>query len=374
MGTLALSLALIAILAILGYLWVRRTPDSGTPPKISIKPDTLDGVVEPGTPEASIGQGTPEPKVTPPPSPKPLQPVLPKQFVVLDLETTGLDPHTDEIIEFGAIRVNRDSDTHTAFGTLVKPQKGIPRLITSVTGITQAMVDKDGVPLAEALTDFIEFIGDLPLVTYNAEFDIGFLQQASRRQGHSLNNKYTCALKMARTAWPGLPSYKLADLAKRGNLSEDDPHRAVGDSKRALIIFVSAVQRVGKVSWTTPPLEPVVGKARVHSPKYEHMLQVEHGVAVKAYPAGPLFGEVVVVTGACSISRSQMAEIAAKAGCEVMERVTKRTTILVTGTRDPSLYDGKEKSTKLLHAESLIKEGQSLRVLTEMDFMKIVAS
>jgi DNA polymerase-3 subunit epsilon len=120
-------------------------------------------------------------------------------------------------------------------------------------------------------------------------------------------------------------------------------------------------------------LEQVMGKARVRSPKYERMLQVERDVALKGNPAGPLYGEVIVVTGECSISRSQMADFAAKAGCEVMERVTKRTTILVTGTRDPSLYDGKEKSIKLMHAESLIKEGQSLRVLTEMDFMKMVA-
>jgi DNA polymerase-3 subunit epsilon len=277
-----------------------------------------------------------------------------------------------EIIEFGAIRVNRDSDTHTAFRALVKPGKRIPSLITSITGITQAMVDKDGMPLPQALADFIEFIGNLPLVTYNAEFDIGFLQQAARRQGHHLNNRYTCALKMARAAWPGLPSYKLTDLAKRGNLSEDDTHRAVGDSKRALIIFMSAVEQLGRVSWTAPPSGLAVGKAPMPS-RYERILQNEHDVALEGDPAGPLHGEVIVVTGACSIPRLQMADIAARAGCEVRENVTKRTTILVTGTRDLNLYNGKEKSTKLLHAESLIEKGQPIRIVNEEGFMRLVA-
>ena len=234
------------------------------------------------------------------------------------------------------------------------------------------MIDSDGMPLAEALSDFTKFLGDLPLVAYNAVFDIGFLQQAVKRQGHPLKNKYTCALKMARTAWPGLPSYRLADLAKRRNLPDDDTHRALGDSKRALIIFLAAVEEVGKVSWTMPSLDFPVEKERVRSQKYERTLHAE-GAVRKGNPAGPLNGQVIVVTGECSISRSQLADIAANAGCEVRENVTKCTTILVTGTRDVTLYDGKEKSAKLKHAETLIKEGQSLRILSEEDFMTIVA-
>jgi len=62
--------------------------------------------------------------------------LLPEEFVVLDLETTGLDPIEDEIIEFGAIRVNIRSDTHDTFQELVKPERRIPRNIAQITGIT----------------------------------------------------------------------------------------------------------------------------------------------------------------------------------------------------------------------------------------------
>ena len=181
--------------------------------------------------------------------------MLPNEFVVLDLETTGLSPLTDEIIEIGAVRAKLDSENHATFQTFVKPSRKIPRRITEITGITQEMVDQDGIPISEALTQFVKFIGDLPLVTFNAEFDIGFLCNAAKREKISINNRYTCALKRARRAWPGLPSYRLGELAKMGNLQTSDAHRALGDSIRALIVFTSATSRLGqKVRWTQPPV------------------------------------------------------------------------------------------------------------------------
>jgi len=75
---------------------------------------------------------------------------------------------------------------------------------------------------------------------------MGFLWNAAKRQGLAIENRYACALKLARRAWPGLPSYRLADLAKIGNLSDDDTHRALGDCKRAVIIFASAVSQIGE--------------------------------------------------------------------------------------------------------------------------------
>jgi DNA polymerase III epsilon subunit family exonuclease len=180
--------------------------------------------------------------------------LLPRHFVVLDLETTGLDSNRDEIIEFGAIKVTLDSDSHFRFQTLVKPEKRIPKKITEITGITQKMVDEEGVELKIALLQFLDFIEDLPLVTYNAEFDMGFLYSAARKHGVAIQNHYTCALKKARRAWPGLPSYRLVELAKLGKLPDNDTHRAVGDCTRALLVFTAATSALGqKVRWSKPP-------------------------------------------------------------------------------------------------------------------------
>jgi DNA polymerase III epsilon subunit family exonuclease len=182
--------------------------------------------------------------------------LLPRQFIVLDLETTGLSHDRDEIIEFGAIRVTLDSDNHQTFQTLVKPERKIPRMITEITGITQAMVDSEGAQLREALGQFIEFIGDLPLVAFKADFDMGFLYSAARKHGFVINNRYTCALKRARRAWPGLPSYRLVDLAKRGKLSLDEAHRSLGDCRRTVLIFTAATSTIGqKVRWSQSSFE-----------------------------------------------------------------------------------------------------------------------
>ncbi|MGO8709757.1 MAG: exonuclease domain-containing protein [Terracidiphilus sp.] len=178
---------------------------------------------------------------------------LPSEFVVLDLETTGLDPVIDEIIEIGAIRAGSGTAGRTSFQSLVKPSCRVPRNITEMTGISQAMVEIEGRQLSAVLTDFVGFIEDLPLVTFNAAFDMGFLQSAVGRCGMSVNNRYTCALQMARRAWPGLPSHRLVDLARVRNLPADDTHRALGDCTRALLIFEAAVTECGvKIEWTVP--------------------------------------------------------------------------------------------------------------------------
>jgi DNA polymerase III epsilon subunit family exonuclease len=172
--------------------------------------------------------------------------VLPERFVVFDLETTGLKPEVHEIIEIGAIRVYRDSDNHDTFQALIRPRKKIPKKITEITSITQDMVEKEGNSLEIALPQFLEFVGDLPLVSFNAEFDMAFLITAiSKVQlGASVNNRVSCALKMARRAWPGRKSYRLTDLAKDGGLSLDDTHRALGDCKRAMIIYTAAAAKL----------------------------------------------------------------------------------------------------------------------------------
>jgi DNA polymerase III epsilon subunit family exonuclease len=181
-------------------------------------------------------------------------PKLPRQFVVLDLETTGLDPKRHEIIEIGAIQANLDSDTHPTFQTLVKPESRIPREITAINGITQAMVEESGTNLTQALAEFLDFIQDLPLVTFNAQFDMAFLDNAARKHGLTINNRYTCALQLARKAWPELPSHRLVDLAKLGNLPNDNTHRALGDCRRALTIFIAAADAYGrKISWNRLP-------------------------------------------------------------------------------------------------------------------------
>ena len=174
---------------------------------------------------------------------------LPPEFVVFDLETTGLDASRHEIIEIAAIRYKKGTTTQDTLQSFVKPTKRVPKKITDLTGITQEMVDAQGEPLVDVLKGFANFVGSCRLVTFNAEFDMAFLQAAARSSGTTeFGNPVSCALKMARRAWPGRKSYRLNDLASDGQFSQGTAHRALEDSRRALIVYAAAVAELKSVA------------------------------------------------------------------------------------------------------------------------------
>ena len=167
---------------------------------------------------------------------------LPDTFIVIDLETTGLKPEHDEIIEIAAIKHTKGKINNQFIQALVKPKKKIPTKITEITGITQEMIDRDAEPMEEVFPNLLEFIGDLRLVAFNAEFDIAFLQAAAESLGHPrLTNPVSCALKMARRAFPKRRHFKLVDLAADGQFADgNQAHRALEDARRALIVYATA--------------------------------------------------------------------------------------------------------------------------------------
>lgn len=172
--------------------------------------------------------------------------IFPEKFIVFDFETTGLNPAVNEIIEIGAIRFYRDYDCLDTFQALVRPKNKIPNRITELTGITQHMVDDKGYALNFVLPEFLEFIGELPLVAFNAAFDISFLDNALTQCQLPIkhNNRVACALEMARRTWPGLESYKLLDLDKLLGITFEETHRALDDCNRALHVFLEAATKL----------------------------------------------------------------------------------------------------------------------------------
>lgn len=172
--------------------------------------------------------------------------ILPERFVVFDLETTGLDSTKHKIIEIGAIRVNRDSNKHETLRALIKIDGRVPAKITQLTGITNEMLARDGESIETALPQFLKFCGDLRLVSFNAEFDMGFLLIAAHAQGLKVPNNCSCALKMARRAWPRRRSYKLAALAGDGGFGTQN-HRALGDCQLALTVYTAAASKLRRI-------------------------------------------------------------------------------------------------------------------------------
>lgn len=150
---------------------------------------------------------------------------MPEQYVVFDLETTGLSPKKAEIIEIGAVRVNCGKITEK-FQTYVKPYGHIPQMITELTGITEAMT-KDAPCIEDALPEFLSFIGDDVLFAHNSSFDCRFIGTACLLLGYDPKNEVRDSLTLARR-YIKSENYKLETLKNLLGI-ERRSHNAVDD-------------------------------------------------------------------------------------------------------------------------------------------------
>lgn len=151
------------------------------------------------------------------------------EYVIFDIETTGLYPDSDAIIEISALKVE-DGEIIDEFSTLVNPCIHIPFDASSVNGIVDDMV-KDAPKIEEALKNFISFVGNKVLMGHNIKrFDLKFIQRdAIRFFGKPISNDYVDTLFLAQRYLPELDSHSLESLADYYDISYDGAHRALAD-------------------------------------------------------------------------------------------------------------------------------------------------
>ena len=172
------------------------------------------------------------------------------EFVVFDIETTGLSPITCKITEIGAVRVKND-EILAVFNTFVDPEMPIPEEITTLTGITDDMVA--GAPKTEeAIKMFLDFIGDRMLVAHNASFDISFIRKAAQDYELAFNNPYLDTVSMSRFVNPDLKKHKLDAIAEYFGLGDFNHHRASDDAEMCARIFYRMVAKLQNDGVSTP--------------------------------------------------------------------------------------------------------------------------
>lgn len=164
---------------------------------------------------------------------------IPGSFVAFDLETTGLRPIYNQIIEIGAVKVIDGRITET-WERLVHPGCLIPPDITRLTGITDDMVRGAGM-VEQVLPDFFDFVADLPLAAHNIRFDMGFLQADARRMGHTVGNPCVDTVPIARHCFPGLINHKLGTVARHLGVLGDAEHRGLADATVVARIMLHAL-------------------------------------------------------------------------------------------------------------------------------------
>lgn len=151
-----------------------------------------------------------------------------EQYIVLDLETTGLSPRNDRILEIGAAKVT-DGCVQEVYQTFVDPRMRIPERITELTGITDEMVcgQKSN---EQAVRELVEFCGNLPLLGHNILFDYGFVKYSAVNLGIPFERNGIDTLRIARELLPAEEKKSLEALCSRFSISKEHAHRALDDA------------------------------------------------------------------------------------------------------------------------------------------------
>lgn len=164
-------------------------------------------------------------------------------FIVADLETTGLDAESDQVIEFAAVKVTPEGRIVEEYSKLVRVSRLIPAEITRLTGITQDAINREGRSPTDAMQEFAVFVGTRPIFFHNAPFDQRFIKKAASQANIKFVNPVFDSLPLARQAWPSLGTYKLASLASHVGVAVP-AHRALEDAKATLAVLLAARQRI----------------------------------------------------------------------------------------------------------------------------------
>lgn len=157
-------------------------------------------------------------------------------FVVFDIESTGLSVREDRVIEIGAVKISKGVITDR-FSAFVNPGIPIPYRIEELTGINDSMVS-DAPMIDEILPEFISFCKGCAVVAHNASFDTGMIKRDCRLFGIEWEPTIVDTVTLAHLLLPNLAKYKLDYLAKVLEVSLDNHHRAVDDAECTALIFL----------------------------------------------------------------------------------------------------------------------------------------
>ena len=287
---------------------------------------------------------------------------FPEKYTVIDIETTGLSPAWDEIIEIAAIRYEKGSKIDEYF-TLVHPENDVDEYITELTGITNEML-ADAPTINECIGTFSDFVGESILVGYNVNFDVNFIyDNMVQYLGKPLSNDFVDVMRIARKELPELKHHRQADVVDFFNIHIDRAHRAQNDCEACNSCFVALKEHI------------IAGGTTLDD--FCNLLSSKHGKHandIKATSTAfdesqPLYGKVCVFTGVLEkMTRAEAMQLVVNLGGIPADGVTKKTNLLILGNNDycKTIKDGK--SGKQKKAEKLILDGADLQVIPEQVF------
>jgi len=292
---------------------------------------------------------------------------LQDSYVAIDLETTGLDPFYDSIIEIAAVRVEAGVVVDK-FSTLINPHYELSDFITNLTGITDSML-ASAPDISKVLPELDRFIGDSILLGHNVSFDVAFLYDYYK---HLYNkpfiNNYMDTMRIARRLLPGLPSYCLHFIADA--LGVDMPktmHRAESDCLTAIECYKALTEIIDREGID------INNRITYRKPRKKGLSASEILPTVEDIcEDNILYGKEMVFTGTLSIQRKDAMQLAVNKGAVCKDSITAQTNILVLGdlTYNPILRG--KKSSKQKRAEQMLQEGKDIQIISESVFFDML--
>lgn len=289
-------------------------------------------------------------------------------YIIFDIETTGLDSSYDEVIEIGAIKV-KNNKIVSKFNSLVKPKNEIDEYITELTGITNEMV-KDAPTIEEILPDFMNYMGNDILIGHNVNFDINFIyDNLYRNKFDVLTNDFIDTMRISRKLLPELSHHRLIDLAKYFKIDSTNNHRSLKDCEITMNVYENlkeiALQKYDNV-------DEFKNAFKKH--KKEGLRAKDIVLTNTEFDVDNLFyDKYVAITGTLEkMLRKEAMQIIVDLGGHCEDGVTKKTNFLILGNNDYNPILRGKKSSKLIKAETLKLEGKDIEIISENVFYDII--
>lgn len=283
-------------------------------------------------------------------------------FNVVDVETANNDRRS--ICSIGIIQV-RDGNIANSWQTLINPETWFAPRNIKIHKITQRDV-KHSPTLPMVHSELCSLLSGSILVSHTSFDRIAFELAMDHYNLEQFQVTWLDSTMIVRRAWPEKyrsKDYNLKNVAKDLGISFKH-HNALEDARAAAEIVLRVCEATGKSieDWLHLSKEPIS-----QSPSL-----VRQPIKREGNVDGALYGKTVVFTGKCRISRKELADIAAKAGCRVVDNITKEVNMLVVGIQDMRQLKGYDKSSNHRKVEELKEKGIEIEILSEDDFFKLI--
>lgn len=281
-----------------------------------------------------------------------------QNYIVLDTETTGLDPSADQIVQIALITV-ADGEPVSTFSSFVNPRRPMPEEATKINHITDA--DLAGAPTAKNLAGkVLSMIDGQTVIAHNAKFDIEFLERWARAAGKSVYVNCIDTILLARKAFPAVGSYALQHLIRVLGIESADAHRADADTLATQQLFERCKEEL-----------------RLQQQKAERYAQDRAVKHTEIKPtvdvidtSHPLYRKVIVFTGYMEMPREEAMQAAVNCGAILRGKVTTRTDYLVCGEEMSTRFGP---SKKVAQAVELYKSAEGhAKIITEQAFYDLI--